>query len=74
MRRVDLLLGALGDVDELHRDASADLLGQRAREALQGALRGRVARRCGPLGGGAAGGRLRRGAQHDDPASGTAPV
>ena len=45
--RVDLLLGALGDVDQLHGDAAADLLAERAGEALQRPLRGR---RRGPAG------------------------
>ena len=53
----DLVLGAGRDVDELHGRAPADLLGQRAREALQRALRrGRVDRS----------GLRRRRAEHDD--------
>ena len=57
-RRLDLRLGALGDVDELHGDAAADLLAERAGEALQRPLR---RRRAGRQAG-------RRGAEHDDAA------
>ena len=58
-RRVDRHLGALGDVHELDGAAAADLLAERAGEALQGALRD-------PL---RAGQQLRHGAEHDDPAA-----
>ena len=44
-RRLDLVLGAGGDVDELRAGALADLLADRAGEALERALRGRLARR-----------------------------
>ena len=57
-RRVELVLGALGDVDQLHGDAAADLLAERAGEALQRPLRGRRARRQAGW----------RGAEHDDAA------
>ena len=60
---VELVLGAGGDVDELHGDAAADLLAERAGEPLQGALRGRLARRQAG----------RRRAQHDDAAAALDP-
>ena len=57
---LDLLLGTLGDVDELDGDAPADLLAQRAGEALERPLRGGLS--YGLL--------LWRRAQHDHPAGG----
>ena len=61
-RRGELVLGADGDVHELHRHAAgAHLLAERAGEALERALRGRGPARA----------RLRRGggAEHDHPAA-----
>ncbi len=49
-RRVDRILGAVVDLDELRRGALADLLADRAGEALERALRGRLARRAARLG------------------------
>ena len=49
-RRLDLVLGAGRDVDELRGGAAADLLAERADEALERALRGRLARRAAVLG------------------------
>ena len=66
-RRVELLLAALGDVDELSGGAAAaDLLGQRAGEALERPLR---RRRTGRLRDG-----RRRGAEHDDAAVALEPA
>ena len=40
----DLGLGALGDIDQLHRDGLLELLGQRTRQPFQRALHGGLAR------------------------------